>query len=1094
MKTPAAEVYKQDADGGKSVDNQPGGSDDGSSTELDEFSLWYTTGVPTTLLLKNLTQKTITSELINEFVRYVPFLIMFVFFFLGLPGTASSKNVTDEYYIVRVVKDRLVGNFYPGAHVEKYGTDASSAQDWTEWVETVAIPNLWDCGNDPDGTTQQPTLQGQNFLLGALRLRALRVAPDSCSVNEHVFSAAGLAETPGLRDCYGSWSTGDQVEGLRFGFPDPVKFPAWTDLVAPVARWRTVVRVSELHFAASQGGTPVTVPLERAEARNPYGLSGVGKGAPRAIDGNVFSDWEDYDAGSLVVAFASATSVDFFTFTTAGGSSESDPVRWTVHGAVNPSSLASDEGWTLLHEQGYDHKTPTARMHRLPWFALAPGNASNTFTHVRFTRPTPRGEAAGEYRVNWEPPPTPETGGFASGSGGSGGTRLQRGLVPGRADAVQFAELRLRAYDPETVVDRGPGFGGMAAAGAGMMGFEGGEYPISGLIDGDPETKWVGGIGGSLLNATFTVVLPDMVRLSAMSFLTADDQPWRDPVGWRIEGTNRPEDAASWRPFFETDAPFATPLRRRAQTAWLPLNAAGGGAPTVFSHYRFTFTAVRGGVAEADLMYNFRECGGATADALHGFTMGDMATYHCGGHLAVIPFNSSCATALSVARSLRSVNYPFVDNFATRFVALEFFLYTPQFDVFLSSKYYAEIAACGSWTMRWAVRTFSVWSSRHVLQMIYDCFFFCFVGYFITRFVANWKRHVRKNPWYTYLVSVWNLLELGNLVAFACVFVLRVVWWTASANMAKKLPFPAEYPEEISHVSNVYQAQRYATAVNIVVNFLKFLKFIRLNERLNLLTRTLAASKEQLIACLLIFVYIVFAFALAGNSLFGVAVFDYRTIGASYSSLSRMLLGDFDYDELKQENDFLAGAFFWAYLVLALFLMLNFLIAILTNNFAALSASSGETQPFDEAVQRMWYKLKRVLSPKRIVRDARLVVTGHTRADILDAAVRNTEEYWTLLRTCSDCGHLSSCVCTFDSGKGACGRCGATGMCSISGTSHNTYLTDPASSQVYRSELRSIVGSAEYDLLGKEYFDDVWQEVLWDWERKKGMRANTAAM
>lgn len=44
-----------------------------------------------------------------------------------------------------------------------------------------------------------------------------------------------------------------------------------------------------------------------------------------------------------------------------------------------------------------------------------------------------------------------------------------------------------------------------------------------------------------------------------------------------------------------------------------------------------------------------------------------------------------------------------------------------------------------------------------------------------------------------------------------------------------------------------------------------------------------------------------------------------------------MLIGDFDYDSMWMENRWLTPLFFWSFVVLALFLLLNFIIGILAD-------------------------------------------------------------------------------------------------------------------------------------------------------------------
>ena len=82
----------------------------------------------------------------------------------------------------------------------------------------------------------------------------------------------------------------------------------------------------------------------------------------------------------------------------------------------------------------------------------------------------------------------------------------------------------------------------------------------------------------------------------------------------------------------------------------------------------------------------------------------------------------------------------------------------------------------------------------------------------------------------------------------------------------------------------------YFNAVNTILTCLKILKFVRLNDQLNILTRTLRAAQHNIIGILTIFLIVLTAYALTGNLLFGNGLEEYKDFSTSFSTLLRLLL------------------------------------------------------------------------------------------------------------------------------------------------------------------------------------------------------------
>jgi hypothetical protein len=384
-----------------------------------------------------------------------------------------------------------------------------------------------------------------------------------------------------------------------------------------------------------------------------------------------------------------------------------------------------------------------------------------------------------------------------------------------------------------------------------------------------------------------------------------------------------------------------------------------------FCYERFTedgaFKNVNYGPRQDPQRFKFLEC----KEFVGRTVLGRVSTYPCGGHVLDIPFNYSKKDARALIRSLQGVSddgsdpVSFIDPVQTRFVSVEFFLYSPVFNVFLSSKIWVEVTKGGAWLTSYKINTFEVWSLKHMPYTIYQFFFLAFVLYYVWKFfhelvVAN--RNGRRG-WLKYLCNMWNFLEICNLITFLIVFGLRFAWWYKSRQMAFVLPGDG-YIDQLDYINWLYLAQVYTNSLNTVITFLKVLKFVKLNDRLNILTRTMEACQQNIIGILAVFFLLVLAYSITATSLFGNSLERFRNLENSFSSNFLMLLGDFNYAELYEEDRFVTAVFFWSYFILALFLLLNFILAVIADSFGKENDKT-RAEPLFDMVQGFFSRLAR---------------------------------------------------------------------------------------------------------------------------------------
>eukprot|EP00759_Apiculatamorpha_spiralis_P036350 PhF_6_TR36531/c0_g1_i2/m.53844/K04990/PKD2L1; polycystin 2L1 len=379
---------------------------------------------------------------------------------------------------------------------------------------------------------------------------------------------------------------------------------------------------------------------------------------------------------------------------------------------------------------------------------------------------------------------------------------------------------------------------------------------------------------------------------------------------------------------------------------------------------------------EAEVTSQF--CNIDYSDQTHTFgetTTAREGVYHPGGFIKMLPFNISCNDARAVVQTLMDCN--FVDNKATRFATLEFFIYTPQTDTYQSIKYFTEVLPGGAWVAQYKLRSFQARTLRYESQMILDFFFLAYVLYYCITYFYAMIRSIITKQWREFFFDPWNFLEIGNLTTFGFVYVMRFQWWYLSDQANLKLPGPPTYPEALEDILIAYSAQVYANSINVLLTFIKLFKYVRVIESLSVLTKTIALAGSDIIGILILFGFVIVGYSLCALTLYGSNMEDFRSFGMCVSTLLRMLVGNFDYPSMHEINRYLTGFFFWTYVIIALFLLLNFLIAVLSDAFAEVSGKA-RSEPLAVIIRRIQQEWQQLFTKEHVISMVKLFGSGNT--------------------------------------------------------------------------------------------------------------------
>jgi len=161
--------------------------------------------------------------------------------------------------------------------------------------------------------------------------------------------------------------------------------------------------------------------------------------------------------------------------------------------------------------------------------------------------------------------------------------------------------------------------------------------------------------------------------------------------------------------------------------------------------------------------------------------------------------------------------------------------------------------------------------------------------------------------------------------------------------------------------------------------------------RLSIVTSTLGDAFVDLAHFLLVFLSIFLTYAVAGVVLFGREVDSFTNVMRACNTCFRIMMGDFDWEELLEVGRMFAGVWFLSFVVIIVLLMLNMLLAIVMDAYSEQKARLGEAETLWQEFLQVFHRwrgersgelrsLKEVSRAVRIIKDGEMAVKLHTFA------------------------------------------------------------------------------------------------------------------
>ncbi|XP_077979558.1 polycystin-2-like protein 2 [Glandiceps talaboti] len=338
---------------------------------------------------------------------------------------------------------------------------------------------------------------------------------------------------------------------------------------------------------------------------------------------------------------------------------------------------------------------------------------------------------------------------------------------------------------------------------------------------------------------------------------------------------------------------------------------------------------------------------------LNGYPfLGRHGLYSGGGY--VVRFLGNETDIHNLLYRLEKENW--IDDY-TKAIFIELSTYNAQVNLFGVVVLLLEITQLGAALPLYRidpVKLLSYFSGFALFQVVCEGLFLGFVVFFLVKEINNIRQQKKK-----YIKSFWNLIEFS----IVCLSITGIVIYFYRFIVSNRLSTAFKDSGGKGYVKLQYVAYwnellGYILGVIVFLSNLKFLKLLRFNKRMSLLSSTLKAASQDIFYYFIMFGIIFAAFAMAFYLVFAKKVFDFADFVYTLESLFATMLGKFKWQAMRDADSIMAPVLFFFFILSVTFILINMFLTILNENFSEVKRNTSKQSNEFEMVDFMMSRFK----------------------------------------------------------------------------------------------------------------------------------------
>jgi len=367
-------------------------------------------------------------------------------------------------------------------------------------------------------------------------------------------------------------------------------------------------------------------------------------------------------------------------------------------------------------------------------------------------------------------------------------------------------------------------------------------------------------------------------------------------------------------------------------------------------------------------------------------------------------------------------------DFHTSWVGIRALVFNPDLGMFAHVTVHIYMPPSGMFKAHIMISSFAPEPYQYMSLVAVDATWFFLLLWFTIRTIKNLAMAIKSKSMRTYFRTIWNYIDvLSVLGGFVCACLVVILLSGLDDLKAKAMAVRLAEPLTMdTNGQPIIPSQAAATAYELLVselqyaaigisNYLtqlrillcwytlmsaaKFLQAFSAQPRLAVITDTLLRAQEDLIHFGIVWIIVQFAFVVSGMFLFGRKMWNFSSLWHSFMSCFRMMLGDYDFEELIEEVPITGAIWFWLFTFLMVFVVLNILMAIIMDTYTEVKSEAESSKYIWITVWDMLKESKdnatgKTASNQEIVRACQNIPEENINADMLQRYVgtKCTEE------------------------------------------------------------------------------------------------------
>ncbi|KAM9770402.1 polycystin-2 isoform 1-T1 [Menidia menidia] len=276
----------------------------------------------------------------------------------------------------------------------------------------------------------------------------------------------------------------------------------------------------------------------------------------------------------------------------------------------------------------------------------------------------------------------------------------------------------------------------------------------------------------------------------------------------------------------------------------------------------------------------------------------------------------------------------------TRAVFLDFSVYNGNINLFCIARLLVEFPATGGVVTSWqfqTVRLIRYVSSWDYFVAVCEVAFCLFIVYYVVEEVL--EIHIHRLH---YFKSLWNCLDVLIVVLSVVAVIMNITRSAMAKNLLNGLLENYAAHPSFEPLANLQVQFNNMAAVIVFFSWVKLFKFINFNKTMSQLSSTMSRCAKDLVGFAIMFFIIFLAYAQLAYLVFGTQVNDFSTFQDSVFTQFRIILGDFNFLEIKEANPVLGPIYFGTFVFFIFIILMNMFLAIINDTYSEVKADMSQ--------------------------------------------------------------------------------------------------------------------------------------------------------